>query len=160
MTEQFPPVSKNENAPTLSLQPNPTVGVWRRVWTLRCPICGIGKVFRNFITMAPACGVCGFVYEREQGYFIGAMYINYGVAVLATMAGWIVLELLVKVPSEWLVWLLATIALGVPICFYPYSKALWMAIDILVDPRKTADYAKTAHSSIQSSERDRPDPKS
>ena len=86
--------------------------------------------------MAPACNICGFVYEREQGYFIGAMYINYGVSLLAVLAGWIVLELIVKASSERILWGLAAIAIGTAICFYPYSKALWMAIDLRVDPPK------------------------
>jgi uncharacterized protein (DUF983 family) len=160
MTDQPPNVFKSENTPIPSGQRSQKPGVWRQVWTLRCPICGIGKIFRNFINMAPACTVCGFVYEREQGYFIGAMYINYGVTVLAIMAGWIILELVVKVPSDLLVWLLGIIAIGIPICFYPYSKALWMALDLSVDPPKAAGHVPPAQPYTQSPETERSDPKS
>jgi hypothetical protein len=104
--------------------------------------------------MAPACKVCGFVYEREQGYFIGAMYINYGVSLLAVLAGWIVLEFIVKASSERLVWGLAIIAIAIAICFYPYSKALWMAIDLRVDPLKTEGNAKSAQPQVE--ERSKP----
>ena len=110
----------------------------------------IGKIFRNSIQMAPACTVCGFIYEREQGYFIGAMYINYGVTVLAIMAGWIILELVVKVSSDLLVWLLGIIAIGIPIGFYRYSKALWMALDLSMDPLKTPGQVTSVRPHAQS----------
>jgi uncharacterized protein (DUF983 family) len=112
-------------------------GVWETIRSLRCPVCRRGKIFRSWFQMAPACPVCGFVYEREQGYFIGAMYINYGLTVLAIMVGWVILELIVKVSSYLLVGLLGIIAIGIPIIFYPYSKALWMAVDLWFDPPKT-----------------------
>ena len=31
--------------------------------------------------MHPQCPVCGLRYHREPGYFLGAMYISYGLAV-------------------------------------------------------------------------------
>lgn len=160
MTEQRRTFFKSENTPIPSGQPTRKPGVWRKIWTLRCPVCGTGKIFRNLIHMAPACTVCGFIYEREQGYFIGAMYINYGVTVLAIMAGWIILELVVKVPSDLLVWLLGIIAIGIPIGFYPYSKALWMALDLSMDPLKTPGPVTLAQPHAQSPETERSDPKS
>ena len=125
-------------------------GVWRKIWTLRCPLCGTGKIFRSWIHMAPACTVCGFIYEREQGYFIGAMYINYGITVLAIMAGWIILELVVRVSSDLLVGLLGIIAIGVPMVVYPYSKALWMAVDLSFDPPRTSGYGTSTPPPAQS----------
>jgi hypothetical protein len=88
------------------------------------------------------------------------MYINYGVTVLAIMAGWIILELVVKVPSDLLVWLLWIIAIGIPIGFYPYSKALWMALDLSIDPLKTPGPVTLAQPHAQSPETERSDPKS
>jgi uncharacterized protein (DUF983 family) len=160
MTQQLRTVFKRENTPIPSGKPNQKPGVWRKVWTLRCPVCGTGKIFRNFINMAPACTVCGYIYEREQGYFIGAMYINYGVTVLAIMAGWVILELVVKVSWDMMLWLLAIIAIGIPIGFYPYSKALWMALDLSFDPPKTGGHVRSAQPRTQSPETEGSDPNS
>jgi hypothetical protein len=31
--------------------------------------------------MHEKCGICGYNYYREPGYFLGAMYVSYGLAV-------------------------------------------------------------------------------
>ena len=55
---------------------------WRTVGRslrLRCPSCGEGRLFIRFFSMAPSCPGCGLDFRREQGYYVGAMYLNYGV---------------------------------------------------------------------------------
>lgn len=51
----------------------------------RCPRCRVGSIFRSSIfrglpKMYERCAVCGLKFEREPGYFLGAMYISYGLA--------------------------------------------------------------------------------
>lgn len=46
----------------------------------RCPRCRRGRIFVSLWRMAPECSVCGLRYEREQGYFTGAMYVSYVIA--------------------------------------------------------------------------------
>src|SRR5216110_568518 len=41
---------------------------------MRCPRCLRGKLFRGLMDMWERCPQCGFVFEREEGYFTGAMY--------------------------------------------------------------------------------------
>ena len=43
----------------------------------RCPNCEKGKIFKNFFQMHPICPVCSNRFERESGYFIGAMIASY-----------------------------------------------------------------------------------
>jgi uncharacterized protein (DUF983 family) len=48
---------------------------------LRCPVCG-GDTFKaGLFRTAKACSVCGQVFERESGFFAGAIYPFYGLAV-------------------------------------------------------------------------------
>ncbi len=53
----------------------------------KCPNCGKGDVFvkdKPFFTlpvMKDDCDVCNYHFDREPGYFLGAMYISYGLAV-------------------------------------------------------------------------------
>src|SRR5437588_9647222 len=54
--------------------------IFSRLWAilrLRCPRCLTGKVFRGPVTMNDPCPVCGLVFQREEGYFLGAMYVSY-----------------------------------------------------------------------------------
>ena len=44
-----------------------------------CPRCHQGKLFRGplwrtYLAMYERCPRCNLKYEREQGYFLGAMY--------------------------------------------------------------------------------------
>ena len=54
---------------------------------LRCPRCGAHSLFRTWFAMYERCAVCQLRFEREQGYFLGAMYINYGVTVVLALIG-------------------------------------------------------------------------
>ena len=47
--------------------------------------------------MPNGCAVCGLDFQREQGYYIGAMYINYGVTTAILLA--VALPLVGNVPS-------------------------------------------------------------
>jgi len=57
-----------------------------RALRLRCPRCGRSPLWARYFRMHERCAVCGLRYEREQGYFVGAIYINYAVTV-AVAAG-------------------------------------------------------------------------
>ena len=57
----------------------------------RCPRCLEGPVFATLFRMHAQCPACGLRFEREPGYFTGAMYLSYGVALLATAPVWLVM---------------------------------------------------------------------
>ena len=52
----------------------------------KCPNCDEGHVFKQnrgllqLPEMVDACEECGYRFDREPGYFLGAMYISYGLA--------------------------------------------------------------------------------
>src|SRR2546423_14277068 len=53
----------------------------------KCPRCHSGAIFRSsifrgFVKMNERCPVCDLKFEREEGYFLGAMYISYGLALI------------------------------------------------------------------------------
>ena len=55
----------------------------RMMWwgfTKRCPRCGSGHLFRRWFTIVDDCPRCGLHFEREQGYWAGALAINIGIA--------------------------------------------------------------------------------
>src|ERR1700674_1740133 len=60
----------------------------------RCPRCRQGRIFRysifrGFPKMHERCPVCDLKFDREPGYFLGAMYVSYGlgIAFVAMIAG-------------------------------------------------------------------------
>ncbi|OAI42484.1 hypothetical protein AYO38_03120 [bacterium SCGC AG-212-C10] len=100
---------------------------------LRCPRCFKGPVWRGPMRMHPTCKVCGYRYEREFGYFYGAMYASWFLMMVTVIP--VMLVLLFTGKS-------ATLILGVtlPLIFivaplaYMYSRVIWMHIDTYFDP--------------------------
>jgi uncharacterized protein (DUF983 family) len=50
--------------------------------SLRCPNCGADTFKAGLYQTAKACSQCGQVFERESGFFAGAIYPFYGGAVV------------------------------------------------------------------------------
>lgn len=106
--------------------------LWRAT-RLRCPRCGVGKLYRKGFKMYDACGSCGWVFEREEGYWTGAMAINLVVAELLIFL-LVVPMLVAQAPVALTVVLGVAMAGLAPLLFYRHSKSYWMAIDFLVHP--------------------------
>jgi uncharacterized protein (DUF983 family) len=84
--------------------------------------------------MYECCQNCGLKFEREQGYFLGAMYISYGLALLTI----VVLGLLLWASTAWS---LQKITLWAILLFLPvaptltlFSRVLWIYLDQAIDP--------------------------
>ena len=81
--------------------------------------------------METACPSCGLDLRREQGYYVGAMYINYG-ATAAVMLG-VGIPLAMKGLSlAQISWPLVPFAVVFPIVFFRWSKSLWLGIDLYI----------------------------
>ncbi|MCZ7534853.1 MAG: DUF983 domain-containing protein [Acidimicrobiia bacterium] len=95
--------------------------------TRRCPRCGSGRLFHRWFVMVEECSGCGLHFEREPGYWVGAMAMNI-IAVGGIFAVVFVTLLALTLPDIPVIPLLATLvpiaALG-PIALYPFSKTLW-----------------------------------
>jgi hypothetical protein len=88
--------------------------------------------------------VCGLGLERgEQGYWVGAYFFNL-MAVEALFAVWVVAFLVLTWPSPpWGVFQLWTVVLMAiaPFAFFPFSKTLFLAFDLVVRPPGEEDFA-------------------
>jgi uncharacterized protein (DUF983 family) len=103
------------------------------VLQLRCPRCLRGKVWRSFLDMQQRCPVCDLLFEREPGYFTGAMVVSYVLAV--PTFGLIVIALLLA-GLETGIALLAGAGLYLVIAPFilRYSRVIWLHFDWLIDP--------------------------
>jgi uncharacterized protein (DUF983 family) len=104
---------------------------------LRCPRCGIGSLYAKPFRMCSNCAQCGLKFEREQGYFVGAIYVNYAVTVLIAMPGFLILDLLTGMPINRQLSIWIPFAIIFPILFFHHSRSLWLAIDHWLNPAKT-----------------------
>src|SRR5882762_6384053 len=82
------------------------------------------------------CAICDLKFEREPGYFLGAMYISYGLGVLImapiaallwALTGWWVTKVIV-----WAVVLFLPLAPTITL----FARVLWIYLDQSVDPER------------------------
>lgn len=80
------------------------------------------------------CSVCGLKFEREQGYFLGAMYISYGLALGMITAFTVLIWILTNWPLEKNV----VVAIIIFVPFAPtvsrLSRVFWIYFDRTIDP--------------------------
>ena len=113
--------------------------LWRGL-RLVCPVCGGGKLFRGWFRMHRSCSQCGLVFERGPGYWLGSIYVNYGLTALLVTAGYLVLWFTEAASPEALLVILTGFAVVFPLWFFRYARSLWLGFDHLVDPeQETAD---------------------
>jgi hypothetical protein len=86
--------------------------------------------------MKQTCDVCGLRFEREAGYWVGAVTLN-TVVIFATFLivfGGSVLLTWPDVPWTGVLIVTLVVNLVVPILFYPVSKTLWSAMELSWHP--------------------------
>ena len=82
------------------------------------------------------CPACGLHFEREPGYWVGAVTIN-TVVIFATFLvtfGGLILLTWPDVPWAVVLVLTLIVNLVVPIVFYPLSKTVWLALEMSWHP--------------------------
>ena len=96
----------------------------------RCLECGSSGIFSNYLSIERACPNCGYVFERESGYFLGAYAVNLIAAEFITVA--LLIYFFVATDYSWVVLEAIFIPMGIilPLLFFPYSRMFWMALDL------------------------------
>jgi uncharacterized protein (DUF983 family) len=89
-------------------------------------------LFTGWFAMPEACDLCGLRYERAQGYWVGAIYVNYGVTTLIALAGFFLTWPAWSMTTELLVW--GTFVVVFPLWFFRYSRSLWLSLEFLFNP--------------------------
>jgi uncharacterized protein (DUF983 family) len=110
--------------------------LWRGI-TLRCPRCGSGRVFSGPFKLKDRCPRCDLLFAREEGFWLGAYVINFGVGE-GLVGIFLMVFLYVKINSDSMrlaPWIITGIALAIvlPILFFPFSRTVWAAIDLAMN---------------------------
>lgn len=106
----------------------------------RCPRCRQGRIFPPTLLgliglMNERCAVCGLPFLRETGYFLGAMYVSYGLGVLTILPVGVVLAVVLEWSLAIVIPLIIIQAIiSMPI-FLRYSRSIWLHVDQAIDPR-------------------------
>jgi uncharacterized protein (DUF983 family) len=117
-----------------------TVSVSQAIRQQACPRCRVGKIYprsiyRGFPKMNDQCAVCHLSFEREEGYFLGAMIVDYALAmVITTIIGAILWSL-----TPWSFEKLSIIAILIFLPAVPtvtrLGRVLWIYLDHFIDPQ-------------------------
>jgi hypothetical protein len=118
----------------------------------RCPRCREGRMFRGMFEMNDPCPVCGQLFQREEGYFLGAMYFSYALATGVLLPLYLVVWLLLPGQDTLVIALIATLLYipFIPVVFR-YSRVLWIYVDHIVSPGESSEtaYEKVRRSQIE-----------
>lgn len=112
-----------------------------------CPRCGSGHLFTSWWKMKERCPKCDLHFEGrpEEGHFLGAITINTGLTAGILLLGiWLYVIVMAvsdgNAPSVWFVVATsAALAVVMPALFYPFTKTIWVAAEIIMnrfDPNK------------------------
>ncbi len=117
-----------------------------RALLLRCPWCGGKGWTTGPFKRTDRCRTCGYKYERQPGFSLGATTMNtivtFGLLAMVLLVGSIL-----SYPDIAVVPILAVafaVCIVVPIVFYPFSYTLWAAVDLTMRPLDGAEVADAA----------------
>lgn len=106
----------------------------------RCPACGEGAIWSGWLSLRVRCPACGIIPDRgEHDTFIGGVFVNFVVAEIIVVAGFLGVMLLTWPDPPWtvLTWGTAALAVVTPIVTYPFTLTFWLAMDMTFRPPGT-----------------------
>ena len=84
--------------------------------------------------MRSECALCGLRFERAQGYWVGAIYLNYGMTTTIALAGYFILwaKTELSTAAQLAIWI--PFLLVFPLWFFRYSRSLWLGLEFWINP--------------------------
>jgi uncharacterized protein (DUF983 family) len=102
----------------------------------RCPNCGGATIFRKGspFEVNKVCRDCGLQLERDEGFFIGSMSLNYGVTLVLYLLPLMVLAYKGVVGTTLAIVLAGVGSIVFPALFYRSSRSWWLMQYYLLFP--------------------------
>ena len=93
--------------------------------TNRCPNCGGRQLFKagTLFELNAACPDCGLKFEKDEGFYLGAMSLNYGLTLVGALTPVALLWYYGVVSGRTAVALALTLAVVVPVALYRSSRS-------------------------------------
>jgi uncharacterized protein (DUF983 family) len=104
-----------------------------------CPRCREGRIFRGplwrtYLAMNERCPYCGLKFDREPGYFLGALYFSYALSIPPVLV-------LVLLLWWWTGWRFDVVIAAAFVAYLPFvpamtrfARVLWLHLDRHLDP--------------------------
>lgn len=125
------------------VRPSPgAFALFSRAIRLHCPNCGAGDLFSSWYRMRERCSNCGIKTERgEEGYVVGAYMFNIVAAELvwALLVAAVIVATWPNPPWNLLLYGGGALMLVLPFLFYPFSKTIFFAFDLMFRPEEESD---------------------
>jgi uncharacterized protein (DUF983 family) len=103
-----------------------------RCLRLICPVCGDALIIQSPFKIRHHCPVCGALYQREEGFFVGALTVNVVTTELIILVLYLVCILFLSNYQTILI-ILFIAGLLFPLAFYHHSWSIWLSLDHLVE---------------------------
>ena len=115
-------------------QPQRIIDILSRGMRLLCPACGRASIFEAPFRRRHHCPSCRASFEREEGYFVGAISINLVSTEAALLVVYLVCLLTVSFNERLIFTVLLPVGLLFPVAFYHHSWGAWLAFDHFIEP--------------------------
>jgi len=116
------------------------VSALKSIATCKCPRCRKGKVFtyknpyhRKFGKIEDKCSHCKLVYEMEQGFWYGAMYISYAFGVAISIPVVLILSFYTELEIPQITGVIFFLLVLLMPLLFRYSRSVWLHIFIRYD---------------------------
>jgi len=100
---------------------------------LRCPACGQSSIVKAPFKIKHHCSSCGVLFQREDGFFVGAISVNVVTTELVILVIYILCLPIISESYQLILPLLFTVAVLFPIAFYHHSWSVWLSLDHFVE---------------------------
>jgi uncharacterized protein (DUF983 family) len=119
--------------------------LWRGI-RKRCGVCGGRRVFDSWFHMKDTCPTCGTRFEREAGFFGGALFVNFAFTEIVMFAFLAVATVATLPHPDGRLLILGSIGICIvlPVLLYPFSKTTWFAIHLAMEPLEPDEEAEAA----------------
>lgn len=118
-----------------------------RAAVLKCPLCGSRRtLIRRWVGRHERCRTCGIKWNREQGFELGSVGLNFLFTFVVIAVGMIA-AFIATAPDFPVVALTLGFmggAIVLPLLFFPFTNTLWLAVDLLSHKPDAAELADAA----------------
>jgi uncharacterized protein (DUF983 family) len=113
----------------------------------RCPNCGGATLFRegSLFDVNKACPNCGLPIERDEGFFIGSMSLNYGVTLVCFLLPVMLLAYKGVIGTTVAIIIAGVGSIAFPIAFYRSSRSWWLMQYFLLFPLQLPANKESSH---------------
>ena len=113
-----------------------------RALLLRCPRCGSRGLMRHWLAANERCPRCGVRVDRgEKDHWLGAYAVNLVASELIWAVSMVAVLIVMwpRVPWTFLEYGGAALMIAAPFIFYPFSRTIWLALDLAFRGDRDAD---------------------